>query len=269
VFPAFILLMLLSGGAKTTALAYRDALATDAVEDPQRFAHGIAVLRRAGRLLLLWCGIGFFIGVFLLINNLDVPRIVGSSIHFSHSCVWMAIICRALFVHPAVLSLENRIAIVDGRDRATPPLAGRQQRTAWIYLLALFLLPVISICLFLIIEAEVLIFVIPAAALITPISAIFVCALGVGFRRFAGSFKAALYGNEQSANILKRFGLISIEMGIAGFFMKLIIMLASIEEPELILGQFILGLVPVFYGVFVYAILSALTANRFERVRPV
>ena len=56
---AFILLLLFSGGTKTTALAYFDAFTVDVVDDRiGRYRRGLNLIKQGGRLLFLWGGVG-------------------------------------------------------------------------------------------------------------------------------------------------------------------------------------------------------------------
>jgi flagellar motor component MotA len=269
---AFILLLLFSGGTRATALAYFDAFAVDVVDDRiARYRRGLRLIRQGGRLLFLWGAIGVFVGIFILIDNLDETSFIGSSMYFANFCVWIVLICRALFVHPATAALEYKIGNVENKNRSDLINLHYDKIGPWLYLLLLCILPVISIGFFRILGAKVSIFVIPGAALIAPFSALFVCAAGVGFKKMARAFRTAVEKKphtrgqiDQAVGILRRFGLISIEMGVAGFVIKLIIMLAVIENPEVILGQFILGLVPVFYGLYIAGALCFPLVNRLK-----
>ena len=96
-------------------------------------------------------------------------------------------------------------------------------------------------------------------------------AAGVGFRRIGQALNGALRMNGTTAPddrgnrvILRRLGFLFLEMGAMGFIAKLIIMLAVIENPEVILGQFTLGMVPVFYGIYVAAAICFPLANRLK-----
>lgn len=272
---AFILSTLLFGGTKTTALAYFDAYTEDVFDDRiGRYGKGLDLIKRAGRLLFLWGGIGVLVGLFILVNNLDKAKYIGSSVYFANSCVLMVFVWRALFVHPAAIALEDKIAGIENKSSTDPVYLQHDKISPWIYLLLLFLLPVIGVGFFLILGANVSIFLIPGAAVIVPLSALFSCAAGAGFKKMAAAFGISVdknphtrYEIDRAAGILRRLGWICIEMGAAGFVIKLIIMLTVLEDPEAIFGQFILGLVPVFYGIYIAAALCFPLVNRLKFYR--
>ncbi|MBT3272377.1 MAG: hypothetical protein HN368_04420, partial [Spirochaetales bacterium] len=202
-------------------------------------------------------------------SNLNETAFVGTSIYFALSCVWMVLICRAIFVHPAAAALEYKIIEIEHTAKADPVHFDRDKFSPWAYLLLLLVLPIIGICLFLIIGADVSIFLSPEAFAIVPLATLFICAAGVGFKKIFGAFRTAASKEprtesdiRQAAGILRRIGLVSIEMGVTGMVIKLIIMLTVLDEPAAIFGQFIMGLVPLLYAMYITGALCFPMINR-------
>ncbi len=275
ILPAFILSLLLSGGIKGTARAYFDAFTYEVVDDRiERYKEGLKLIRQAGNLLIIWGCMGILIGIIILYSNLDKEPIIGSSMYFANTCAFAVLMIRVLFVHPAITALEDKTAKLINKDQSNMIYSDHGKTTPRIYLLLLFLLPVISVVFFLIPGADVGSLLMPAAVFIVPLSVSFLAAIGTGFKKIAKAINTALgkksytrYEIDSALSILNRLGHLSIEMGITGFVIKLIIMLAVIEDPEVILGQFILALVPVVYGIYIAAVLCFPLVNRLKMVR--
>lgn len=68
------------------------------------------------------------------------------------------------------------------------------------------------------------------------------------------------------AQILRHLGFISLEAGMLGFMMKLIVMLANLMDPAAILVQFSLGLVPVLYGIVFAGLFCFPLASRLKQM---
>ena len=278
IFLAFVLLLLILGGTQGAAHAFFDAYAVDGLDGrSERYVQDRALIRRAGSLLFLWGALGALFGYFMLINNLDEDVHIGSAIFFSLSTLWFMLVIRLLLVHPTLISLESKIESLHSSVELDEADSPRRELRPWVYLVMLFMLPVVSAVFFLAVGADIRILIIPGAAMFVPFGAAFAAAMGIGLRQLGSAFAIALGNVPHAANeaarasrILQRCGIMAIEAGVTGFVTKLTIMLAIIEEPEAILGQFVLGLVPVFYGIFVAAVFCFPLAHRLEisRRRP-
>jgi len=271
VLLAFILLLLLFGGVETVAQAYYDAATRDVVDHRlERYVRGLKLIKKAGGQLFLWGSLGAILGYLILINNLDEVLQIGSAVYFMDSCLWIMLVIRALLVHPALAALEYKIAKIRNGN-AIFSRAGSSRVGPWPYMLVLFLLPAVSVGLFIALGADVLITIIPGAACFVPFAAFFPCAAGVGFGGIKAAFSTALKkkdvtkGDAEGAiSVFKRLGYLAIELGAAGFMAKLIIMLTILEEPDAILGQVALALVPVFYGLYIAAAVYFPLAGRLQ-----